>query len=955
LVKKRKLFLFPFNCYNSTEILFRSVLDDGINPEEISYLTPSPRKLRATQLLFARLIGKKAFIPPMFKTVGQFAREIAQYAAVSQFFPSELKPLLIRRLLQQKGKKISIGYARTIGNFIADIKRHVRPEEHNCIPNLIKDHLAGYEIPLQRAIEAYNTFLDYDNLLTKLNWLDSEDIIRFAAENLKHHPFLPRVLILDSFVAPNRLEQLLLRALIEHADVTVAGTYLPDKNTTLSEKFIEFINQQHGQHGFVEQKVSVESKEQKPPAFYRFPTPEHEISGICCEILQRAENTGFDQIYVVFPQLSGYEPLVSRIFNQYNIRFTIYPKISLSTSPPIIAVLELLNALDRDYERVATTCAFSSPYFPGLLRLPEDKDDRLRNRTAMMLNSLSRRAGIIKGRDNWYNIAERLIDDKDETTESENLKRLLVDFQPRVRQAIGLTEKILEPAGTIGNQARKLKQFLETVGFGTNLSPELPIYEQLDSDRRALYDILDAIADLELELGKKIEKKGIQEPRSEFIRIVKYLIGLGSKSAEPDTGGVKVVEMEETLGINSPVLFFAGLTENDLPGTYHPDSILPDSLRRALGMPDIEWHRDWQKFHFQRTLQSGTDSVFLSFHQTRDGKPVIPTPFIEYQPIKYEGKNIIFSEVEEQIFNGTASNKRLDEIEIKVNFSDDADVKELLRGLIKSRGLRVTELENYIFCPFQFYLYTILGLESSDEPSFEVDARMWGVIAHKVLARLYKNGPVELTKITQKAKEIIHQELAEIELPSFWKEVTTRILENLFKKIVTIEEKFVSEGFLPVTVEKPIAGKVTNDILLSGRIDRIDRKGNLIRIIDYKTGTLHIGPTVIVEKRTHIQLPIYAYLLLQNDEYAQSVVDNIIVYDLRKIDDVKLVTNEFLLDRLITTAREKTEEVINQIASGNFASPPADKNRCRNCELRFTCGEKEEEMETKGAPSRDEA
>ncbi|MBM3314923.1 hypothetical protein FJY71_03660, partial [candidate division WOR-3 bacterium] len=67
----RRLFLSPFACHDGTERLLKAALDTGVEPREILYLTPSPRKLRGTQGRFVRLAGRRAFVPPLFRTPGQ--------------------------------------------------------------------------------------------------------------------------------------------------------------------------------------------------------------------------------------------------------------------------------------------------------------------------------------------------------------------------------------------------------------------------------------------------------------------------------------------------------------------------------------------------------------------------------------------------------------------------------------------------------------------------------------------------------------------------------------------------------------------------------------------------------------------------------------------------------------------------------------------------------------------
>jgi inactivated superfamily I helicase len=281
--------------------------------------------------------------------------------------------------------------------------------------------------------------------------------------------------------------------------------------------------------------------------------------------------------------------------------------------------------LDTGYERIATAAALGSPYLPGLLKLKTENDSENRDRAAVALNHYSRRARIIKGRVNWNNIAARLeaAEDRLEETELEFVK----DLQRRIRQATGLVEKMLEPADTIGNQARRLKQFLEAVDYCRNLGADEPGTDELLEDRGALYDILDALSGFEADFGAR------KESRTQFIKTLAYLIRLAGRAPEPAPAGVIVMDMTETLGLAPKHLYFGGLTETNLPGAYSGDPILPDRVRRELGMPDIDWHRDWQRFNFRRTLSASPNTPFLSFYDSDEGRPVLPSPFLTTRPL----------------------------------------------------------------------------------------------------------------------------------------------------------------------------------------------------------------------------------------------------------------------------------------------------------------------------------
>jgi RecB family exonuclease len=973
----RRLFLSEFGCHDGTERLFAAALDTGVEPREVLYLTPSPRKLRDTQARFVRLVGRRALVPPLFRTTGQLCRDLHEQFGTARLFPSELKPLLVRRILTElrgpdAGRRpiqasnsasdrfgrrpVSIGYARVVSDFIANVKKHVRESDRPALRDRLLALLEGFATPLGRALEAAEALLVYDRELAARGWLDGEDVQAEAARRIGKDFRPPRVLILDSFVAPNRLEQALISALVGVAESVFAlgyGAADDDPEYALAGLFTNAVR---AGGGFSVEKLAG-SGATSVPGFIRYPTLEDEISDVCRRIREGTGSRDLTETCIILPRLGEQSGLVSRILDRYQVPFTIYPDARLASSPPIVAVLELLTAIDTGFERVSTAASFSSPFLPGLLRLSGDSAPDQRNRAASTLSHCSRRAGIIKGESNWWSIGTRIV--KSEQLDDDDPERpFLRDLQSRVRQALGLAGAMLEPADTLGSQAARLKAFLEAVEFCR--SPDPTLDPELPAARRALYDILDSLAEFEQGFGAGRSAPGVPSEslnpewgfrggpglpasdagRSEFVRTVSYLIGLGSNAPDLDRGGVTVVSMEETLGLSPRALFFAGLTEADLPGPYRPDPILPDRVRRDLGMPDIDWHRDWQKFHFRRTLASSRTPPFLSCHESLDGRPVLPTPFLDLESVPAQPARAIHSEVERQLHEGRSAGVLFEQAARPVDFSTDAGVTRELAGRFgPDRAVSVTALEAYRRCPYRFYLERVLRIEAPPEPAFEIDSRQWGNIVHDALGRLYSGGAVPLSRVESAAGAALDEALKANALPLFWQQVTRRVFTNLLPRFVELERQLRDEGFEPLQTELALDGPVADTVRVSGRLDRVDSGPAGIRIIDYKTGSsAGVSARAVLEDRTHVQLPLYARLA--PSRFPDRRVVNVGVYGLRDLRLVWLADDRHPVPDLVRAALETTAEVIMGIRAGRFPATPADDSTCRNCGLGFTCGRK---------------
>jgi ATP-dependent helicase/DNAse subunit B len=665
------------------------------------------------------------------------------------------------------------------------------------------------------------------------------------------------------------------------------------------------------------------------PVFLEHHDAEDEVKGICRDIIARSnfEETG---TFVVVPALADYAPLIRRVFTDYGVRATLYPETSLSASPPVVAVLELLRCLDTDFERLAAAAALGSPFLPNLLSRDSDAATAARSRCAAGLNHYSRRAGIIKGSANWGKIHDRVLAaGNGELDEAEDA--FLLELQACVREAIKTISASIPERSTIGRFAGSLKQLLGRAGF---LSEADAGDGELLEDRKRFYDILDKLVEFERDFG------GSESRRADMVKTLAYLVDNERHQTDTPAAGVTVVDITETLGIHPKRLYFCGLTETNLPGAYTADPILPDRVRSALGMPDVDWHRDWQRFHFRRNLESSTNPPFLSCHSSNQGQPVLPTPFLAITPTKVGAPDVICSPAEEQLEQGKARGTRFEEMALTVDFSRD---KEVLDGLARSCGasrpISVTRLEQYRRCPYAFYIETVLGMETPEEPRYDVDARQWGLVVHLVMEKLYANGPVPLERIPDAALKALDATLKEVELPRFWTEVTRRVFANLLPDIVRIETELREAGFEPGRTELSLRGNLTGDISLRGRFDRIDTTGKSFRVLDYKTGTpSNVGGKAVMDG-THLQLPLYAWLFRRENPGMQP--DNFGVYSLRDPRVAWFAGKKYGVEELIKTAVANAIEIVHAMRSGRFPAEPGDDRACVYCELGHTCGHRE--------------
>ena len=205
----------------------------------------------------------------------------------------------------------------------------------------------------------------------------------------------------------------------------------------------------------------------------------------------------------------------------------------------------------------------------------------------------------------------------------------------------------------------------------------------------------------------------------------------------------------------------------------------------------------------------------------------------------------------------------------------------------------VTELETFAKCPFQYFTGRILNLRvDDDEEGDELSSLEKGELLHKVLFTFYNNrraqGNPPIRQCTaddfQEAKrqlneilEIISENARHNEKRSetpisednlFWKTDIRKLRVALYKWLEAeraydlpvgphyFEVNFGQSGDPGDSVlscTKPIH---VGNVLMKGKIDRIDVDNNTFNVIDYKTGRSTIRMPEILNGRS-LQLPIY--------------------------------------------------------------------------------------------------
>lgn len=444
-------------------------------------------------------------------------------------------------------------------------------------------------------------------------------------------------------------------------------------------------------------------------------------------------------------------------------------------------------------------------------------------------------------------------------------------------------------------------------------------------------------------------------------------------SGEPLTG-LQIMGVLETRVLDFRNLVILSMNEGILPKSPVRHSFIPHNLRYGFNLPTIEHHDAIYSYYFYRLIQRA-EKVILVFSSKTEGM----TSGEQSRFLHQLSFNKQFSVKEKVIaFNIQANPEK----PITIN-KDDRIMERLREYTSTSAGnkyLSPRALNMYLDCTLRFYFNFIAGLEEPKELKEEIDPQLFGTLLHAAINRLYEpfrtevisaellkgllsNNKRIMISVNHAFKEVYHfegdPENVKIEgrntiirdiLVKYIREIINRDVHYAPVRIVDMEQKIKIR--FPVKIEG-----ADYWVLVGGKIDRIDYTGDLIRIIDYKTGRVDqeiesIDVLFDCNKKERngeiLQVILYAKLILASmPELTDPIIPGLYpIMDLNKDDfdyhikigpsrqkeilgDYRNFNDEFTL---------KLTELVEEIFDKEIPfSQTTIVDRCRYCPYRRIC------------------
>ena len=360
--------------------------------------------------------------------------------------------------------------------------------------------------------------------------------------------------------------------------------------------------------------------------------------------------------------------------------------------------------------------------------------------------------------------------------------------------------------------------------------------------------------------------------------IYKQVIDLAEVSFEGEPlNGLQIMGVLESRVLDFETVIVTSMNEGKFPAGKSMNSFIPYDVKRELGLPTFKEKDAIYTYHFYHLLQRAKN-IYLIYNTESEGLDAgEKSRFITQLEVEKQTKHTLTQE----IYNAVLPETAYQPIVVPKSESVMVRLKE-----IAEKGFSPSALTSYIRNPIDFYFQKILRISEVEEVEENIALNTLGTIIHETLEALYtpfigkflsENDILGCFKLLDaevlKQFKLVYKE-GEIKkgrnLLAF--EVAKRNVSNFLK--VELESIKNGEAIKILHLEKPCERILEHPSLpfaikIAGKVDRIEERNGVIRIIDYKTGKVEKpnvtlkswkGLTDEIKNDKIIQILAYAFM-----------------------------------------------------------------------------------------------
>ncbi|MBB5350154.1 ATP-dependent helicase/nuclease subunit B [Haloferula luteola] len=308
----------------------------------------------------------------------------------------------------------------------------------------------------------------------------------------------------------------------------------------------------------------------------------------------------------------------------------------------------------------------------------------------------------------------------------------------------------------------------------------------------------------------------------------------GQVAQVPEGRVVDVLGWFELLHADGEHLVMAGLNEGRVPSPSGANPWLSEGVRESLELGSEAQRGARDAFVLRAVMEARRESGRVDLLLAKsggDGDALLPSRLL----LAAEGEEL--ARRVKGLFQGVEPPDAGVAFEVDWRWRPERREVRVKEG---RQSLSVSAFKDYLACPFRFYLKHGLGMSRSEPERVEWNARDFGNVAHEIL---------EAWGLDPEARELNKREALQA---YFNEQVTTKLAERFGDRVPlaarmqaeSLKQRLGwfarwqgaqhAEGWRVEAVEKKFEFELAG-VTVRGTIDRIDRRGDEIRVLDYKT------------------------------------------------------------------------------------------------------------------------
>ena len=328
-----------------------------------------------------------------------------------------------------------------------------------------------------------------------------------------------------------------------------------------------------------------------------------------------------------------------------------------------------------------------------------------------------------------------------------------------------------------------------------------------------------------------LKSLGTNEPLTldEALELIDSYLNTITHAPERKAQDIQVLGLIESLGLHFSHLWICEMDSENFPSRCSANVFLPQSTKSKYKMPQATQQEElgFAKSLLKSWHQQSSNLVF-SYSCRKGDAEITPSPLIleaPETPIELNLTNL----------NPDFKSQRIDLIST-LDERGSRYTGTSIRG-----GVRM--LKDQINCGFKSFAINRLGLEASETPSDLPGPLEKGIVVHEALARLFakRHSKQAMESVSKEETEATTKLMVERyfkKAPNLYKDSEVQRISNLIKTWIAFEAS--RQPFHVISLEKPFRLELAG-IEFSLRADRIDKVGEDLILIDYKTGKVNLS------------------------------------------------------------------------------------------------------------------